>query len=212
MHLTRSNLYYKKKGESEQNLRLMQEIDRYNRDRTSTSKAGEDTCVPGHLTEHPTTGRQGMTDHLKMIGYTLNIKRVSRLMDKMGLEPIYPKKCLSKGGNARHVHPYLLRNLPITHRNQVWSTDISYVPLEHGLMYLYAMIDVYSRYVLGWRLSNTLSASNCYELLQECIEQHGAPEIVNTDQGSQYTTAEWEQLLADNHIHISMDGRGTLQR
>ena len=92
--------------------------------------------------------------------------------------------------------------------DQVWSTDISYVPLEHGFMYLYAMIDVYSRYVLGWRLSNTLSARNCYELLQECIEQHGAPEILNTDQGSQYTTAEWEQLLTDNHIRISMDGRG----
>ena len=75
-------------------------------------------------------------------------------------------------------------------------------------MYLYAMIDVYSRYVLGWRLSNTLSARNCYELLQECIEQHGAPEIVNTDQGSQYTTAAWEKMLADNHIRISMDGRG----
>ena len=113
---------------------------------------------------------------------------------------------------ARHIRPYLLRNLPITHRNQVWSTDISYIPLEHGFMYLYAMIDVYSRYVLRWRLSNTLSARNCYELLQECIEQHGVPERVNTDQGSQYTTAEWEQLLADNHIHISMDGRGTLQR
>ena len=113
---------------------------------------------------------------------------------------------------ARHIRPYLLRNLPITHRNQVWSTDISYIPLEHGFMYLYAMINVYSRYVLGWRLSNTLSARNCYELLQEYIEQHGVPEIVNTDQGSQYTTAEWEQLLADNHIHISMDGRGTLQR
>ena len=79
---------------------------------------------------------------------------------------------------ARHIRPYLLRNLPITHRNQVWSTDISYIPLEHGFMYLYAMIDVYSRYVLGWRLSNTLSARNCYELLQECIEQHGVPEIV----------------------------------
>ena len=124
------------------------------------------------------------------------------------MEAIYPKKCLSKAGKARYIHPYLLRNLSITRRNQVWSTDISYVPLEHGFMYLYAMIDVYSRYVLGWRLSNTLSARNCYELLQECIEQHGAPEIVNTDQGSQYTTAEWEQMLTDNHIRISMDGRG----
>lgn len=158
-----------------------------------------------------------MTDHLKMIGYTVNIMEerlevypdtIGSRTNKMGLETIYPKKCLSKGGKARHIHPYLLRNLSITHRNQVWSTDISYVPLEHGFMYLYAMIDVYSRYVLGWRLSNTLSARNCYELLQECIEQHGAPEIVNTDQGSQCTTEEWEQMLTDNHIRISMDGRG----
>lgn len=88
------------------------------------------------------------------------------------------------------------------------STDISYIPMEGGFMYLYAIIDVYSRYILGWRLSNTLSATNCYELIQEYIDTYGAPEIVNTDQGRQYTTAEWENLLKSNNIFISMDGRG----
>lgn len=126
----------------------------------------------------------------------------------MGLEAIYPKKCLSKGGKPKFIHPSLLRNLAITRRNQVWSTDISYIPMENGFMYLYAIIDVYSRYVLGWRLSNTLSASNCYELLQECVDIYGTPKIVNTDQGRQYTTAEWENLLKRNNIQISMDGRG----
>ena len=129
-------------------------------------------------------------------------------MSIMGLEAIYPKKCLSKVGRPKYIHPYLLKGLAITRRNQVWSTDISYIPLENGFMYLYAIIDVYSRYVLGWRLSNTLSASNCYELLQECVDIYGAPEIVNTDQGRQYTTAEWENLLKRNNIQISMDGRG----
>ena len=130
--------------------------------------------IDKYFTEHPTTGRQGMTDHLKMIGYTVNIMEVrlevypdtiGSRTNKMGLETIYPKKCLSKGGKARHIHPYLLRNLSITHRNQVWSTDISYVPLEHGFMYLYAMIDVYSRYVLGWRLSR------CKDIPNGCINR-----------------------------------------
>ena len=189
MQINRSSLYYEKRGESAENLELMREMD-------------------AHYTEHPTTGKKGFTDHLRAKGYNVNIKRVRRLMNVMGLEAIYPKKCLSKGGRPKYIHPYLLKGLAITRRNQVWSTDISYVPLEKGFMYLYAIIDVYSRYVLGWRLSNTLSASNCYELLQECVDIYGAPEIVNTDQGRQYTTAEWENLLKRNNIQISMDGRG----
>lgn len=115
-------------------------------------------------------------------------------MEKMGMEPIYPKRCLSRGGVAKYIHPYLLRNLQITRRNQVWSTDISYIPMQNGFMYLYAIMDVHSRYLLGWRLSNSLSASNAYELLQDCVRTYGAPEIVNSDQGRQFTTAEWERL------------------
>ena len=126
----------------------------------------------------------------------------------MGMEPIYPMRCLSRGGVAKYIHPYLLRNLQITRRNQVWSTDISYIPMQNGFMYLYAIMDVHSRYLLGWRLSNSLSASNAYELLQDCVRTYGMPEIVNSDQGRQFTTAEWERLLRQNGIQISMDGRG----
>lgn len=134
MEINRSSLHYERKGEIAENLELMRLMD-------------------AHYTEHPTTGKQGFTDYLNAIGHHVNIKRVRRLMGVMGLEAIYPKKCLSKGGSPRYIHPYLLRNMEITHRNQVWSTDISYIPMEHGFMYLYAIIDVYSRYVLGWRLS-----------------------------------------------------------
>lgn len=187
--LNRSNLYYIPKKEGEMNMKLMEEIDR-------------------HFLDHPTTGVVKMTSHLRMQGYCVNEKRVRRLMRKMNLYAIYPQPGLSKGGAAKYVHPYLLRNLDINRPNQVWSTDISYIPMRHGFMYLYAIIDVYSRYIVGWRLSNTLSASNCHDLLQECIGRHGAPEILNSDQGSQYTTRNWEELLALNGIRISMDGRG----
>lgn len=189
MGLCRSRLYYVRKGESDENLEIMAIMDR-------------------HFLDHPTTGKRGFRDYLRTLGYHVNTKRVKRLMDLMGLEPIYPKKCLSKGGVSKYIHPYLLRNLTIDHRNQVWSTDICYIPMEGGFMYLYAIIDVYSRYVLGWRLSNSLSAINAYELLQECIDTYGAPEIVNSDQGRQYTTAEWENILKSHGIRISMDGRG----
>ena len=121
---------------------------------------------------------------------------------------IYPQKSLSKGGAPKYFHPYLLRHLDITHRNQVWSTDISYIPMKGGFMYLYAVIDVFTRYIVGWRLSNTLTATNAYELMRECIRVHGAPEIVNSDQGSQYTTKDWHDLLTSYGIQVSMDGRG----
>lgn len=111
-------------------------------------------------------------------------------------------------GNQSKVYPYLLRGLDIQRPNQVWSTDISYIPVEGGFMYLYAVMDVYSRYVLGWRLSNTLSGVNCIELLEECIRRHGTPEIVNSDQGVQYTSHRWVSLLEEHGIKISMDGRG----
>ena len=189
MRICRSSLYYEKKGESAENLELMRLMDQ-------------------HFLEHPTTGKRGFRDYLRTRGYNVNIKRIKRLMDVMGITPIYPKKCLSKGGVSKHIHPYLLRNLTIDHCNQVWSTDISYIPTERGFMYLYAIIDVYSRYVLGWRLSNSLSAINANELLKESIETYGAPEIMNTDQGRQYTTVEWENILKENGILISMDGRG----
>jgi len=189
MGICRSGLYYEPAEESKENQEIMKIMDRY-------------------FMDHPTTGKRGFRDYLRLLGYKVNVKRVRRLMDVMGLEPIYPKKCLSKGGVSEYIHPYLLRGLDIDHRNQVWSTDISYIPMTKGFMYLYAIIDVYSRYLLGWRLSNSLSAYNAYELLQECVDIYGAPEIVNTDQGRQYTTADWENLLRRNGILISMDGKG----
>lgn len=192
MILNRSTLYYKPKGESPENLELMQEIDRY-------------------YLEHPTAGVLHMQSMLTLKGYHVNVKRVRhlmRLMHLMHLMPIYPKPSLSKGTIPKYVHPYLLRDLDIQRPNQVWSTDISYIPVEGGFMYLYAVMDVYSRYVLGWRLSNTLSGTNCIDLLEECIRQHGSPEIVNSDQGVQYTSHRWVSLLEGYGIKISMDGRG----
>jgi len=186
---SKSALYYTPQGESEENLEIMAIMDKF-------------------FLDHPTTGYRKMTDYLRMLGYKVNPKRTRRLMGVMGLEPIYPKKSLSGGGRPQYVHPYLLRNLVITRPNQVWSTDISYIQMPHGFMYLYAIIDVYSRYILGWRLSNTLTADNCLELLEDCVKKYGIPEIVNTDQGSQYTSPKWENLLNDHGIRISMDGRG----
>lgn len=189
MEISRSTLYYERKGESEFNLALMEEIDKL-------------------FIAHPTLGVEKMTALLNLKGYPVNVKRVRRLMRKMNLMAIYPQKSLSGGGNAKYVCSYLLRGLDICRSNQVWSTDISYVPMNGGFMYMYAIIDVYSRYILGWRLSNTLSASNAYELLEECVERYGAPEIMNTDQGVQYTSKGWIELLQKHSIQISMDGRG----
>lgn len=167
----------KEKGEV--NLVLMREMDRY-------------------FLGHPTTGVFKMTSHLRMQGYCVNEKRVHRLIRRMNLYADYPKPTLSKGGVAKYVHPYLLRNIDIVRRNQVWNTDISYIPMRHGFMYLYAVINVHCRFMVGWRLSNTLSASNCYELLWDCIDRYGASEIVNSVQDSQYTTRTWEELLSGN--------------
>ena len=190
LQFNRSTLYYKPKGESEENLFIMNEIDKY-------------------FTEHPTAGQKTMVNMLQIkFGMTVNIKRVRRLMRLMHLVPIYPQKCLSRGGAPKYFHPYLLRGMDVNRPNQVWSTDISYIQMNNGFMYLYAVIDVYSRYIVGWTLSNTLSASNCYELIQDCIRVYGAPEIINSDQGSQYTTQAWQTLLESHGIKISMDGRG----
>lgn len=188
LDVSRNRFYYFAKGESQANLDLMKKMDKM-------------------MLEHPTTGVQKMVDMLRLDGIHINHKHVRRLMRIMGLRCIYPMKCLSKGGRPKYVYPYLLRNITIERPNQVWSTDISYIPMRHGFMYLYAVIDVYSRFILGWRLSNSLTKDNCIELLEECIAQHGTPEIVNTDQGSQYTSEEWVNTLKSYHVKISMDGR-----
>lgn len=187
--LNRTSHYYKRKGEKEENLRIMRKMDEY-------------------YQSHPTVGVVTMSNMLRLQGLAANPKRVRRLLRKMGLQAIYPQRTLSKPGPAAYVHPYLLRGLKIERRNQVWSTDISYIPMERGFMYLYAIIDVYSRYIVGWRLSNTLEGSNCVELREECVRKHGRPEIVNTDQGSQCTSPAWVGTLETLGIAVSIDGRG----
>ena len=161
-----------------------------------------------HHLDHPTKGVVQMRDFLVSLGIVIGIKRVRRLMRRMGLEAIYAKPNLSKLGRARYVHKYLLRNMKITRRNQVWSTDITYIPMHRGFLYLYAIIDVYSRYIVGWGLYSTLESSNALEVLDNAIALHGKPEIINSDQGSQYTCSEWVEALKKHGISISMDGRG----
>ena len=158
--------------------------------------------------DHPTAGVLHVQGMLRLQGYHVNVKRVRRLMRLMNLHAIYPKPCLSKGGVPSYIHPYLLRGLAIDKPNQVWSTDISYIPMNGEFMYLYAVMDVYSRYVPGWCLSNTLSAINACELMEECIRWHGKPEIVNSGQGVQYTGHRWQSLLQGHGVQISRDGRG----
>ncbi len=190
MGLARSSFYYKPKGESEENLAIMRRIDE-------------------HHTAHPAEGVRKIQKMLENEGVVVNKKRVRRLMRLMCIETVYSQRCLSKhSGKACYKMPYLLRNLTIDHPNQVWSTDISYIAMEHGFMYLYAIIDVYSRCILGWTLDNTLAAENCTRLVDECVGKYGAPDILNSDQGSQYTSQIWKECLEGHGILVSMDGRG----
>ncbi len=152
-----------------------------------------------------------MTAHLRRQGYVVNAKRLRRLMQKMGLQAIYPKPKTSKAAQERRVYPYLLRGVEIRHPNFVWhpggTRDITYVPMRHGFMYLVAVIDWYSRYVLTWQLSNTLDGYFCLAALQQAL-QAGRPMIFNTDQGVQFTAHEFTSCLKMADIQISMDGRG----
>jgi putative transposase len=138
---------------------------------------------------------------------SVNRKRIQRLMRRMGLEAIYPKTCTTRPGAGHKIYPYLLRNVEILRPNQVWSSDITYLPMRQGFLYLTAVIDWYSRYVLAWRLSNTLDGGFCIEALEEALAL-GRPEIFNTDQGSQFTAAAYTSRLQARDIAISMDGRG----
>lgn len=187
--ISRSNVYYKAVEESQENLQVMRLMDE-------------------HYLEHPTEGVLQMQDFLFLCGFLVNHKRVRRLLRKMGIMAIYPKRNLSKPGNAKYIRPYLLRNLKIDHPNQVWAIDITYVPMRHGFMYLTAIIDVYSRFVVGWDVFNSLDAENSLEVLRRAIAIHGKPEIINSDQGSQFTCALWAEYCDKEGIKISMDGKG----
>lgn len=187
--IPRNRLYYLPKGESPENLELMRFIDRI-------------------VTEEPSFGILRIQDALRDIGVFANVKRIRRLARKMGIEAIYPKRNLSKLGKARYIHPYLLRTYNSIAPNDVWAIDITYIPMSKGFMYLTGVIDHYSRYLVGWSLHNTLEKETQTDLMTDLIVQYGKPNIINSDQGSQYTSANWVDYLDGNEIRISMDGKG----
>lgn len=188
LEIARSSYYYNPKGESEQNLRLMRLIDE-------------------EFTEHPFYGTRRMTAFLRHKGENVNRKRVRRLMRKMDLEAVYTKPRLSKSHPEHRIYPYLLKGLEINKPNQVWCTDITYIRLTHGFVYLVAIMDWYSRYVISWELSTSLEADFCVLALERALEKD-KPEIFNSDQGSQFTSMAFTKVLKSNDIKISMDGRG----
>lgn len=157
---------------------------------------------------HPFYGSRQMTAWLRGQGHDVNRKRVQRLMRLMGLQGLVPGPSTSRPQPEHKVYPYLLRGVEVTRANQVWATDITYVPMAQGFAYLVAIIDWYSRTVLAWRLSNTLDASFCVEALEEALRRWGTPEIFNTDQGAQFTAEAFTEVLEAHEIHISMDGKG----
>ena len=163
-----------------------------------------------HYNYHPFKGATRMHTWLTLDkGFDINHKRVERLYyDVMGLRAIMPGKHTTKRNRAHKTYPYLLRNLKVTRPHQVWATDITYIPMEKGFMYLSAIIDLYSRCVLNWSVSNTMDADWCAEVLQEAIDVHEKPEIVNTDQGSQYTSEVFVNTVLSNDVKLSMDGKG----
>src|SRR5580692_4506288 len=182
--LSRSSLYYEAAPESAENLRLMRLLDE-------------------EYTARPFYGSRRLTKWLTNRGEDVHRKRVQRLLRLMGLEAIYPKPKLSAAGSGHRIYPYLLRNVRIERPDQVWSTDITYVPLTTGFMYLAAIIDWYSRYVLTWRLSNTLDGSFCLDMLEEALSR-GKPEVFNTDQGVQFTAGAWTGRLEHAGVSVSM--------
>lgn len=186
--LNRSSLYYQPVAESEENLSLMRLLDE-------------------QYTRTPCYGVLRMAAYLRSLGHDVNVKRVRRLLRTMGLDAVYQKPNTSQPNPAHLVYPYLLRGLSIERCDQVWSTDITYVRLASGFVYLMAVIDWYSRYVLGWAISTTLDADFCIEAVDQILESRRC-EIFNTDQGAQFTTPRFTQPLLDKGIKVSMDGRG----
>ena len=184
----RSNIYFDPQPETEENLQFMRLMDEE------------------HL-RHPARGSRQMIDFLEDQGFIVNRKRVQRLMRKMGIEGISPQRRTTLRNTGHQVYPYLLRDLKIERPNQVWCSDITYIPMRHGFMYLVAVLDWYSRHVLSWRLSNSMDADFCVEALDDAL-QLATPEIFNTDQGSQFTSREHTEKLKSHGVAISMDGKG----
>ena len=189
LEIHRSGLYYHPVSESEENLRLMRLLDE-------------------QYFKTPFYGVRRLTVWLQSLGYKVNRKRTARLMKLIGWHTIYRKPNTSKPCTAHKIYPYLLRGLKTVRKNQVWAMDITYVPMQKGFMYLCAVVDIHTRYVLNWSVSNTMSAEWCKEVIEQAVEQHGKPEIVNTDQGSQFSSEVFTQYLIGSEIKISMDGKG----
>ncbi len=187
--IARSSYYYRPKDESEFNLELMWLIDE-------------------QYLKTPWYGSRQMRRYLRRQGYRVNRKRIRRLLRKMGLVAVAPAPNTSRRHPQHKVYPYLLRGMHIRRPGQVWCADVTYIPMAHGFLYLVAIMDWYSRRVLSWRLSNTLEADFCVEALQEALEKYGCPSIFNTDQGSQFTSADWIDELKANNVKPSMDGKG----
>ena len=189
LSISRSSFYYQSKGETALNLALMCQIDE-------------------QFLETPFFGVRQMTWHLRNEGHLVNEKRIRRLMRLMGLMPIYQRPNTSKPAKDHKTYPYLLKGLRVTRANQVWASDITYIPMRRGFLYLVAIMDWYTRKVLAWRLSNTLEADFCVDALNDAIAKYGPPEIMNTDQGSQFTSFAWTDRLRRSSVSISMDGKG----
>jgi putative transposase len=186
--VNRAGLYYEPLGESQENLRLMRLLDE-------------------QYTKTPFYGSRRMTEWLRAKGLEVNRKRISRLMEVIGIEAVYPKPRLSQPGEGHKIYPYLLRGVEVARVNQVWSTDITYIRMAQGFVYLVAVMDWFSRYVISWALSLTMELDFCVEALKRALRR-GQPEIFNSDQGSQFTSERFTGELRAREIAISMDGRG----
>lgn len=189
LNLHRSLLYYQPSEVSSEDLAMMALMDK-------------------QYLKTPFYGYRKMTIFLQKEGYNVNHKRVRRLMKLMRIEAIYARQNTSKSNKEHKIYPYLLKNVSITRVNQVWATDITYVPMAKGFMYLIAVLDLYSRYVIAWDISNSMEAEWCANILKIALDNHGKPDIFNTDQGSQFTSDIFISILLENGIQPSMDGKG----
>lgn len=187
--ICRGSVYYQPRPPSDVDLKLMHRIDKL------------------HI-ELPFAGSRMLQGLLMQEGFNVGRLHIATLMKRMGITALYRKPNTSKPAPGHKIYPYLLRHLPVTRPNQVWAMDITYIPMARGFIYLAAVVDWFTRRVLAWRVSITLEADFCIEAVEEALTRHGAPEIFNTDQGSQFTSIEFTKVLADRKIKISMDGKG----
>ena len=189
LDIARSSYYYEPVGESEQNLAILRVLDEW-------------------YLKTPYYGVKRLTQGLLALDYLVNEKRVRRLMRVQGWQTLYCEPRTTHIDPAAYKYPYLLRSLNVDRKNQVWAIDITYVPMKRGFMYLCAIIDLHTRYVVGWDISNSMTAEWCCQIVKDAIEKNGKPEILNSDQGSQFTSEVYTSLLKDSEIQISMDGKG----